>query len=316
MPVFDTFTKRTRRAAETGKQNDLYRYDDLPQPLRTQVVYILIGTLGHYREIRRYDFSDAPRANRRWEMIRDTVARERGVFTLSTQHDNPFEQCANAVLGGKADLALDVIDFAFKVVDHVVRGVSDYQREIEGLQQHPDDAIEELNHRFKEHRIGYRFESGRLIRIDSELMHAEVTRPALQLLHDEGFEGALDEFMRAHDHYRKGDTKGTTVNALNALESTLKTICEKRRWKYSKGAGGADLIKLVVRHGLIPAELQGQFEHLLKAMETGLPPVRHNFGGHGQGPEPRSVVNHLAAYSLHLMAANIVLLIEAHRALR
>ena len=100
------------------------------------------------------------------------------------------------------------------------------------------------------------------------------------------------------------------------LESVLKTICEKRRWKHPKGANGTELIRLVVRKGLIPAELQAQFSHLLKAMETGLPPVRHNFGGHGQGAEPKTVEQHLATYSLHLMAANIVLLIEAHRAAR
>jgi uncharacterized protein DUF7014/AbiJ-like protein len=316
VPIFDTFTKRTRRAVEAGKQKDLYRYDDLPPTLRTQIVYILLATLGRYREIGRYDFSEPPRANGRWALIRDTIARERGVFSLTGKPENPFEQCANAILSGRTDLALDVIDFAFKVINHSVRTLSDYHREIEGLTQHPDDAVEELNHRFAEHGFGYRFEAGKLLRIDSEFMHAEVTRPALQLLQDEGFQGALEEFMSAHDHYRKGEAKDANVDALNALESTLKTICDKRRWKYSKGANGAELIKLVVRHGLIPAELQGHFSHLLKAMETGLPPVRHNFGGHGQGAEPKTVQQHLATYSLHLMAANIVLLIEAHRALR
>lgn len=50
-------------------------------------------------------------------------------------------------------------------------------------------------------------------------------------------------------------------------------------------------------------------------MQTGLPPMRNNYGGHGQGADVKTVEDHLAAYSLHLMAANIVLLIEAHQAL-
>jgi Domain of unknown function (DUF7014) len=51
-------------------------------------------------------------------------------------------------------------------------------------------------------------------------------------------------------------------------------------------------------------------------MKSGLPPVRHNFGGHGQGATVKVVERHLSAYSLHLMAANIVLLIQAHQALK
>ena len=30
-----------------------------------------------------------------------------------------------------------------------------------------DDAIKELNYRFKEHGVGYQYESGKIIRIDS-----------------------------------------------------------------------------------------------------------------------------------------------------
>ena len=101
----------------------------------------------------------------------------------------------------------------------------------------------------------------------------------MRLLHEEGFEGPLEEFMSAHEHYRKGETKDANVDALNALESTLKAICDKRKWKRSPSAQGADLIRVVVNHGLIPAELQGHFDHLIKAMEKGLPPIRHNYGG-------------------------------------
>lgn len=317
MPIFETFTKRARREAQPAPQRDLYRYEALPTELRTQVVYILVDSLGRYREMDRYDFDPPPASNGRWELIRDVVARERGIFSLTGQHDNPAEQCVNAILGGSVDLALDVTDFAFKVLDRSVRKLSDYHRRLEPtLKQHPDDAIAELNHRFQEHAVGYRFESGRLLRIDSELMHVEVTQPALQLLHEEGFEGALEEFLSAHGHYRKGETKDANVDALNALESTLKTTCDKRKWKYGGTATATDLIKLVVKKGLIPAELQGQFDYLIKAMQTGLPPVRHNFGGHGQGAESKMVADHLANYSLHLMGANIVLLINAHRTLR
>lgn len=183
------------------------------------------------------------------------------------------------------------------------------------MKQNADSAINELNYRFREHGVGYRFENGMLIRIDSELLHTEVTVPALRLLNEAGFEGPLEEFMNAHAHFRKGEMKDANVDALNALESTLKAICDARKWKRPSTANGAGLVQIVVNHGLIPPQLQTHFDHLIDAMKKGLPPVRHNFGGHGQGAQVQTVEQHLVAYSLHLMAANIVLLIEAHRAM-
>jgi hypothetical protein len=316
MPIYDTFTKRKRRAARAG-QPEIYRYDEVPDALRTQVAYILRDTIGGYQEMGRYDFHGPPSSNARWEAIRDALARERGVVTLSrSPHDNPADQVMFSLMAGSADDALEVIELAFRIIDGPVRGLDDYQRREEGLKQDADDAIAELNERFREHGIGYRFQGGILVRVDSEVLHAEVTLPALRLLHTNGFDGALEEFMGAHEHHRRGETKDANVDALNALESTLKTICDQRKWKYSGNATASDLIRVVMTNGLIPAQLQSQFEHLLKAMQTGLPPMRNNYGGHGQGADVTAVEGHLAAYSLHLMAANIVLLIEAHQALR
>jgi hypothetical protein len=313
VPIFDTFTKRKRQAERAGEP-DIYQYDSLPQELRVQVMYILGETLGRYREQGPWSMESPLPSNNRWGLIRDAVARERGVFSLSGRNDNAFEQCARRILEGAPDDALEVVELAFRYIDRVLRDLPPWQREQEGLQQSPDEAIAELNQRFKENGVGYRYEGGILVRLDSELLHSEVTVPAIRLLHEEGFEGPLQEFMSAHDHYRKGEAKDANVDALNALESTLKTICDKRKWKRPATANGTDLVRIVVKNGLIPAELQGHFEHLIKAIKSGLPPIRHNFGGHGQGAEVKDVADHLAAYSLHLMAANIVLLIEAYRA--
>jgi hypothetical protein len=314
MPVYDTFTKRKRKA-ERGQVADPYRYDVVPEPLRAQVAYIWNAAIGGYQEMSPYTVANPPRSNARWEFIRSVIAKERGVFTLSRPNDNPFKQCFSYLMTGSTDEALEIIELTFRFIDRAMRDVPEYQLQQEGLKQDADDAISELNERFREHGVGYRYEDGVLVRIDSELLHAETTVPALRLLREEGFQGPLEEFLSAHEHYRKGEMKDANVDALNALESTLKTICVKRKWRYSPTATATDLVRLVVDKGLIPAQLQSQFDHLITAMTRGLPPVRHNFGGHGQGPEPTTVADHLAAYALHLMAANIVLLIEAEREL-
>ena len=99
--------------------------------------------------------------------------------------------------------------------------------------QSPEDAVEELNHRFREHGIGYQFAGGKIISVESLYLHTETVEPAVSLLHAAGFDGPLQEFMLAHEHYRKGNYKDAIVGAENAFESTMKTICDRRSWDYS-----------------------------------------------------------------------------------
>ena len=62
------------------------------------------------------------------------------------------------------------------------------------------DAIDELNERLRRAGVGYQFEDGRIFRVDSEWIHSEVVRPALRYLHQKGFEGPREEFLKAHGH--------------------------------------------------------------------------------------------------------------------
>ena len=60
MAIFDLFSKRQKRLR--GEMPDVYVYDDLPNPLRVQIVHIWKDTL------------------RRYEFIVDALCREYGVF--------------------------------------------------------------------------------------------------------------------------------------------------------------------------------------------------------------------------------------------
>jgi len=71
MGIFDLFSKRQRRAR--GDVPDVYRYDDLPRPLRVQIIHVVNDALGEgeYRE-----------AWEAYEAIKNALCRERGVFNL------------------------------------------------------------------------------------------------------------------------------------------------------------------------------------------------------------------------------------------
>lgn len=307
MRVFETFSKREKRQFQ-GKK-DVYQYDTLLQAFRVQVIHIWASAIGPFFQVSQWE--TASDSNRTWREIHDTLSREIGVIQLGkSAYDNPFEQCKEYLQSVEAKQALDLIEISFVAIDNVVRrlGHADWRR------QTPDGAIEELNYRFREHNIGYQFvPGGRLIKIDTEYVHSEVVRPAISLLQDARFRGPEDEFLKAHEHYRHGRHKEAISEALKAFESTMKAICDARRWHYSPTATAKELIEIVLANGLIPSPLQSQFASLRSVLESGLPTVRNKASGHGQGAEPVEVPGYLAAYALHLAASNIVFLVEAHR---
>jgi hypothetical protein len=180
----------------------------------------------------------------------------------------------------------------------------------------PADGIVELNQRFLQHGVGYQFENRRIIRADSQYVHAEIVKEALRLLCEPGFADANDEFMTAHRHLREGKLRDCNTAALRAMETVLKVICDARGWTHQKGDTVERVLAIVCGKGLFPDYLGGYFTNLIGAMKTGVPKIRDRQGGHGAAPGDEPVPDHIAAFALHLTAANIVMLVKAHQFLR
>lgn len=319
MAIYDIFSKRQKKLR--GEVPDTYVYDDLPKRLRVQIVQIWKETLGVYhithtawgREI------DNPQVEDSYRIIVNALRREYGVFQL-TKPKNDFEEKTYSeelalffLHVSNIEYALDAIELSFRVIDHGTRKWEYLHRD--DASRRADAAIEELNYRFKEHAVGYQFTSGQIIRIDSELVHADIVVPALKLLHEQHYAGAQDEFLKAHKYYRQGDPKGALSECLKAFESVMKAICDKRRWPYSPTATAKHLIQICFDKGLIEPCWQSKFSALRSLLESSVPTGRNKMSGHGQGTNPVSVPNHLVAYMLHMTASAIVFLAEAEKQL-
>ena len=308
MPVIDTFAKRMERARNAGKPV-IYEYDNLSKKFRVQVVWVLRGLV---EEI----FVLPVDRSSLWEEIHKTFGREMGLAALVNEGGPSEHQCLNFILRDPdVEQILSLIEIAIRHIDAFIR--SDFyllkQRAFPIL----DSAISELNQRFQENAIGYQYQHppGQIVRMDSQFLHAEVVEPAVSLLSDEGFTGALDEFLKAHKHYREGNNKEAISSALNAFESVMKTICEYRGWECdAQKATASALIRTLLDNNLIPSEMQSHFTGLRATLEGGVPTIRNKFAGHGQGSEPVEVPAHFASYALHLTASNIVFLVESHKA--
>ena len=72
--------------------------------------------------------------------------------------------------------------------------------------------------------------------------HTEAVKSALSILAGDAYKGANDEFLGTYEHYRHGHHKEAIGSALKALESALKTICEKRGWPIKPNDGASKLI--------------------------------------------------------------------------
>ena len=284
MKVFDIFSKRQKR--ERGEIPDVYQYEIIPRQLRVQVVHILRDALGEEAYTNDYKY------------IHGALCREYGVFRLGESYNSDYEAVFNFFLSTtEIEKAIDVIEVS---LGHPEIRPSNIQ-----------SAIAELNHRFQEHAVGYQYESGKIIRVDSQLIHSEVVRPAMSMLSDPMYQGANAEFLSAHEHYRKRRYKECLNDCLKAFESCIKAICEKRGWNYEPTDNAKRLIDIVFAQGLIPNFMQSHFSALRNTLESGIPTVRNRMAGHGQGKTEVPVPESVAGYSLHLTASNILLLARA-----
>jgi hypothetical protein len=311
--IVDLFSKRCRM--QRGEMPDVYIYDSLPDVLRVQIIYIIDDLINKVLPSRaREPF---------YEVLSKCLREERGKDQLYNS-DDVYKPHPNGwgygrifdyekeIKGyfrqeGNVENALDVIHVAFRTIAFNIKD--------EKLSPCFIKAIKKLNARFKEHGIGYAFEGNSIIRIDNELIHQEIVKPALQLLHDKEFKNAEDEYLRAHEHYRHGHIAECLADCSKAVETTIKIIGHKRGWNIEHNAVGTALIKHVINNGLIPQYLQEHFSSLKKCLESGVPVVRNKEpgAGHGKGTNSDPIPAYMAEYLLGETAVTIRLLVEAYR---
>lgn len=302
MAIFDLFSKRQRRSR--GEVPDVYVYDKLPHGLKVQIVHIIRDAIG-------VDNYGSIKALKLYELIHHTLCKEYGVFELVENESSDELAVFNYFLReASVELSLDVIELCFRIISFIDDD-RDYlystQRKIEA-----EDALLELNERFREHGVGYQFESGEIIRVDSEFIHSEAVKPTLAVLRASGFQGANEEFLKAHEHYRHGRHKECLVDSLKAFESTMKAVCKVRGWAFNPNDTARSLIAVCFANELIPTYLETQFASMRSVLESGIPTVRNKNGGHGQGAVPIAVPEYMARYALNLTATSILFLVDAH----
>lgn len=188
-----------------------------------------------------------------------------------------------------------------------------------------DRAITELNHRFKEHAVGYQFINDEIIRTDSQFLHSEAVVPTLHLLNNDEFKNVEDEFLLAHAAYRHGDINSALIECHKAFESTMKVIIHKRKWAYDTSENKTDkseakekasasrLISICLENDLLPKHFDSQLTTIKTLLESSIPTLRNKYAAHGTDLESKKPPAYFASFMLHMTASTILFLIEADK---
>jgi hypothetical protein len=298
----DLYSKRMSR--ERGELPDLFVHNIIPLKLRRQVILIFEDA---------FKLNDpTPSSQSSLNRVVDALRLAYGMLSLApglTKAEELFGFFDDAPV----EQALDVIQRCMRELETLSRLFQKTKLKSLVSVKHPADVAAQLNARFKEAGVGFQYERGLIMRVDSGFLQDQVIMPALLLLSVPAYEGADDEFRKAHEHYRHGRAKEAINECLKAIESTLKVICTKRGWTFEKTDAAKRLIAIVFKHGLLPAMFQTQFSSFQTLLESGVPTLRNRTSGHGQGEQVVDVPGYFVSYALHLTATTIVFLVQAEQ---
>lgn len=292
-----------RQKALRGEVTDILQYDVLPRGLRLQILYVIEDALGKESS----DYSKGL-----FTAVYKTLVREYGVHSLSGSNFRPTFEVKTFIEEEKSiEKVIDAVELCFNYIEVIPDDYRDYLRRAYDLLLDDEEAINLLNKRFREHGVGYSYQNGEIIKIDSIILHQEIVLPTIKLLNHPLFEGANAEYMSAHEHYRHGKNKECLMDCAKAFESVLKSICTIKGWSFDdKKDTSSKLIDICFQNGLIPPYAQNQFTSLKQLLATGIPTIRNRTSGHGQGVEPQEVDDEIVRYGLNLTGSNIIFLIE------
>lgn len=309
MGITDIFSRRQKASS------DVLSYDEIPHELRIQLLHamddadsrIYDQTIPEYHVLGREGkdcFAVACQVLRRElglgrliEIPRKVrYANETETEVFRKEFTTFFENC-------ETEHVLDAIEIVMRLIENAEYYLDD--------ECNAQTVAAEINGRFRQHAIGYQYQSGQIIKESNQLLHSTVIVPALSLLSDNAYAGPNDECLKALEHYRHGRSAECLVDCLKAFESTMKVICGRKRWPVKDSDTAKVLIKTCLDKGLIPTFSEQQLTSLRTLLESGIPTARNKRAGHGQGAQRVEVPDRLARYVLNITASTILLLIES-----
>ena len=159
------------------------------------------------------------------------------------------------------------------------------------------DFQRELNEILRDEGFPWRFSDGCAFLLDSNFLQQEVVRPALEIMVNEPFAGAKDEFTEALKDLTAGDTKGAIHNSCKSLESALKATLGLETGTAST------LLRAFCEQGYLDDLPDSVQSGVVESVLMSLPFLRNKLGGHGQGESVVEAPKDCAQLAVNIAAA-------------
>lgn len=291
--TYNTYSKRTKGI----ERLQIEQYCEIPEKLRNQIFNIL---------------NQEMRNIWRWKQLWNAFCDEEGeeVTNYEIQDPSTHEEeyyhscCREKIKKGEIEKVFDLIDIAFQLAHETIDSAYEQGEPGEYYEESIKRASKKLNARFEEANVGYRLVNNQ---IERKILNLDLALPALDLLRDENFKHARNNFYLAHRSYQNKNYGECVVNASKSFEDLLKALCAQQELEHDPEGSTENLVKVLCEDLFSSSKFNKKFSQSFKF----LPDVRAHFGGHGSAPEDKETPDFMARYALHLVATNILFFIQA-----
>lgn len=143
----------------------------------------------------------------------------------------------------------------------------------------------------------------RVVCKESEILHQNAIIPTLSLLRGEGLNNVNSEFLGALKDYRHGNYRDALTKSNSALESMMKVICSKRKYKYSEHDASNKLLKTIIEN----SDLDSFWEQPIQIIST----IRNRYSSsHGAGTKSKEASENICNFVINMTASVMIFLDE------
>jgi hypothetical protein len=182
---------------EEIEKKKFFSYDTVPAETRQKFFFIISEYGYHFGKTSTTShkkFEDLPK-------LKHEICKHKGVRKLSRSTSVFTHLSKTTSVNAEINewiINCPIVDFLRTIEIFVYIKSSDKSR---GSDQRLKDTINDINDIFKIDKIGYEIINERIVRKDSEFLHERVIKATITLLYENEFNGPLEEFQKALDHY-------------------------------------------------------------------------------------------------------------------
>lgn len=300
--IFNVFSKRNRIESEIKISNKV----------RNRIFMLLINLSNNYNDGEYHRIGNPFSLKNFCSEILKIIMFRTGKFDIVTDTSRSIDGVFTFLLNCKGEIFLDFIEDIFRTNEFYK--VGEYKK---------NKLIEDINYIFaienakfeltpyKEYWIYNdnfnKLESTtypKIICKEYTFINSEIIHPAIELLMDDKFKNANNEFLEGLEHYKHKRYKESIASCCCALESVMKIISSINKWEYNDNSTGLPLIKNIIEKSQSP----NWYESIIMPTLA----IRNKLGPHGKGTSDINPTKVQAQLQINLVASQIIFLIKEY----